>query len=96
MKYKKSYSHHRRISRLVSLRNNSVKVFLMLETVSLNPCKMSRKLPITKSDYSNVTGVALLKSLSAVNILLRILEEKNASERLLRQLKPISILWLYI
>ena len=51
----------------------------MLETVSLNPCKISRKLPITESDYSNVTGAALLKSLAAENILLRILQEKNAS-----------------
>ena len=49
-----------------------------------------------------VAGVALLKSLSAVNILLRILQEfrnffvKSASERLLKQPVPISMLWLYI
>ena len=62
-------------ARLVILRNNSLKALLILKTVFLNTYKIYRKLPITESDYSNVTGVALLKSLSTVNILLRIHQE---------------------
>ena len=69
---------------------------------SLNPCKISRKLPITERNYSNAAGATLLKSLSAVDILVWILQEfchfflKNTSKRLLRQRVPVSVLWLYI
>ena len=70
MKYKKLYSHHRRICATCKPEKQLFKGVSYSENFSLNPFKISRKLLITESDYSNVTGVALLKSLSAVNILL--------------------------
>ena len=60
---------------LVSLRNNYLELLLVLITIFLNFCKISRKLSITESDNSNVAGATLLKSLSAVDILLPILQE---------------------
>ena len=46
-----------------------------MKTIFLNFCKISWKLSITESDNSNVAGATLLKSLSAVDILLPILQE---------------------
>ena len=40
----------------------------------LSSCKISRKLPITESDYGNVASATLLKLLSVVHIFL-LLEE---------------------
>ena len=45
------------------------------ELFFLNSCKISRKLPITKSDYSNVASATLIKSLSVVDIFHQILQE---------------------
>ena len=48
-------------------------------------------------NYSNAAGVTFLKSLSTMDILLSIIQEfrhffsRNASERLLRQLVPMSV-----
>ena len=52
----------------------------MLKTIFLNSifikfCKISRKLSTTEGDNSNIAGAILHKSLSAVDILLPILQE---------------------
>ena len=64
---------------------------------SLNSCKIFKKLLITESDYSNIAGATLLKSLSTVTLLvlhdLGIFSGQNTSERLLRQLVPVPMLW---
>ena len=49
--------------------------FLYWKLFVLNSWKMFKKLPITKSDFSNVVGATLPQSLSVVNIFLRILQE---------------------
>ena len=51
--------------------------------------------------YSNAAGATLLKSLSAVDIVVWMLQEirhfflKNTSERFLKQIVPVSVLWFY-
>ena len=62
---------------LVSLRNNYLELFFVLKSTVffLNSCKIFRKLSITESDNSNVAGATLLKSLSALDILLLILQQ---------------------
>ena len=82
---------------LVNLRNNYLELFLVLKTIFLDSFKILRKLSITKSDNSNIASAAPLKSLSVVDILLPILQQfriffwKTTSERLLRQLVPVSM-----
>ena len=58
----------------LNLRNSYSELFHVFKAISLNSCKISRKLSITESDYSNFAGATLLKSLSTVDILLPILQ----------------------
>ena len=50
-------------------------MFLVLKIIFLKSCKIFRELSITESNYSNVAGATLLKSLSAVDILLPVIQE---------------------
>ena len=59
----------------VNLRNNYLELFIVFKTIFLNYYKISRKLSITENDTSNVAGATRLKSLSAVDLLLPILQE---------------------
>ena len=64
-----SYPHHRRICVTYKLEKQLFRGVSCIEN-SWNSCKISSKLPIMESDCSNVSGATLLKSLSAVDILL--------------------------
>ena len=50
-------------------------MFLVLKTVLLNFCKISKKLPITESNFSNVADETVLKSLFVIDTFLRIHRE---------------------
>ena len=82
---------------LVSLRNNYLELFLVLKTIFLNFCKISSKLPTTESDNSNVADQLYLNHYPSWIFFfqyyknLEIFFWKNTSERLLRQLVPVSM-----
>ena len=70
---KKSHPHKRRIC--VTWKFKKLLVVSCIENYFRKLLQISWKLSITESDSSNVVGATLLKSLSAVDILLLILQE---------------------
>ena len=99
---KKSHSHHRRICVTCKLEKQLRRCVCCIKTIFLNSYKISRKLPIKDSDYCNATVQHYLNYSPQWIFFFQhsnnweIVFRKNSSERLLRQLLPVSMSWLYI
>ena len=99
---KKSHPHHRHICVTCKLEKQLFRGVSYVKTIFLNSCKISRKLSIRNSDSCN-PAAQLYLNYSPQWIFFfhhsnnwEIIFWKNCSDRLLRQLLPISLSWLYI